>query len=86
MSDDQKDKERLKKALDAMIFLPHLKDRQAQSVLAALIPDDKAPRATGRPWDRGDLFRRLKTFKSSTWFAKPNCICAEECARRGWQP
>ncbi|KAG7672791.1 hypothetical protein Ndes2526B_g08673 [Nannochloris sp. 'desiccata'] len=85
MADDQKDKERLKKALDAMIFLPHLKDRQAQSVLAALIPDDKAPRATGRPWDRGDLFRRLKTFKSSTWFAKPNSISPEECARRGWQ-
>jgi hypothetical protein len=85
MADDQKDKDRLKKALDAMIFLPHLKDRQAQSVLAALIPDDKAPRATGRPWDRGDLFRRLKTFKSSTWFAKPSSISSEECARRGWQ-
>lgn len=24
-----------------------------------------------RPWDRGDLMRRLATFKSMTWFAKP---------------
>nr|TKS00066.1 hypothetical protein D5086_0000186760 [Populus alba] len=23
------------------------------------------------PWDRGDLVRRLATFKSMTWFAKP---------------
>ena len=79
------DKQRLKKALDAMIFLPHLKDRQAKSVLSALLPDEKGPHTTGRPWDKGDLFRRLKTFKASTWFAKPDPISAEECARRGWQ-
>lgn len=85
MTDDQKNKERLKKALDSMIFLPHLKDRQAQSVLSALLPNDKTPRATGRPWDRGDLFRRLKTFKASTWFAKPDAISPQECARRGWE-
>ncbi|KAE8663305.1 hypothetical protein F3Y22_tig00112988pilonHSYRG00099 [Hibiscus syriacus] len=24
-----------------------------------------------RPWDRGDFLRRLSTFKSMTWFAKP---------------
>lgn len=24
-----------------------------------------------RPWDRGDLMKRLATFKSMTWFAKP---------------
>lgn len=24
-----------------------------------------------RPWDRGDLTRRLATFKSMTWFGKP---------------
>lgn len=27
-----------------------------------------------RPWDRGDLVRRLSTFKSMTWFAKPQ-VC-----------
>ena len=38
-----------------------------------------------RPWDRGDLMKRLATFKSMTWFAKPkvchriyisNALCA----------
>lgn len=24
-----------------------------------------------RPWDRDDLFTRMSTFKSMTWFAKP---------------
>lgn len=82
MADDQKDKERLKKALDSMIFLPHLKDRAAPSVL--LPPATAGPGAVGRPWDQGDLFRRLRTFKPSTWFAKPDAISARECARRGW--
>ncbi|KAI3454883.1 hypothetical protein Pfo_011546 [Paulownia fortunei] len=27
-----------------------------------------------RPWDRDDLFRRLSTFKSMTWFAKPQIV------------
>ncbi|GAB4845325.1 hypothetical protein Ancab_038733 [Ancistrocladus abbreviatus] len=37
-----------------------------------------------RPWDRGDLMRRLATFKSMTWFAKPKVVDAVNCARRGW--
>ncbi|PON86535.1 Zinc finger, C3HC-like [Trema orientale] len=37
-----------------------------------------------RPWDRGDLMRRLATFKSMTWFAKPEVVSAINCARRGW--
>ncbi|XP_058227132.1 uncharacterized protein LOC131335679 isoform X2 [Rhododendron vialii] len=37
-----------------------------------------------RPWDRGDLMRRLATFKSMTWFAKPQVVSAVNCARRGW--
>ncbi|XP_051147816.1 uncharacterized protein LOC127262976 [Andrographis paniculata] len=37
-----------------------------------------------RPWDRNDLFRRLATFKSMTWFAKPQVVSPLECARRGW--
>ncbi|KAL3512305.1 hypothetical protein ACH5RR_025022 [Cinchona calisaya] len=37
-----------------------------------------------RPWDRDDLFRRLATFKSMTWFAKPQAVSAVNCARRGW--
>lgn len=79
------EKERLKNALDSMIYLPHLKDTQAHSVLAALLPDPSCPRGSGRPWDRGDLFRRLKTFRPATWFAKPESLSASECARRGWE-
>lgn len=37
-----------------------------------------------RPWDRDDLFGRISTFKSMTWFAKPQAISAVNCARRGW--
>lgn len=38
----------------------------------AFEPSSKA--ALCRPWDRGDLMRRLATFKSMTWFAKPE-VC-----------
>ncbi|KAL4584180.1 hypothetical protein LXL04_008772 [Taraxacum kok-saghyz] len=37
-----------------------------------------------RPWDREDLLQRLATFKSMTWFAKPEVVSAINCARRGW--
>ncbi|KAG0456619.1 hypothetical protein HPP92_024407 [Vanilla planifolia] len=37
-----------------------------------------------RPWDRGDLMRRLATFKAMTWFGKPKVISPVSCARRGW--
>ncbi|KAJ9174095.1 hypothetical protein P3X46_017161 [Hevea brasiliensis] len=37
-----------------------------------------------RPWDRGDLMRRVATFRSMTWFAKPKVVSAVNCARRGW--
>ncbi|ONK67072.1 uncharacterized protein A4U43_C06F15370 [Asparagus officinalis] len=37
-----------------------------------------------RPWDRGDLIRRLATFKAMTWFGKPKAISPVNCARRGW--
>ncbi|KAK8943866.1 hypothetical protein KSP40_PGU020917 [Platanthera guangdongensis] len=36
------------------------------------------------PWDRGDLIRRLSTFKAMTWFGKPKDIGPVNCARRGW--
>lgn len=37
-----------------------------------------------RPWDRGDLTRRLATFKSMTWFGKPKAVSPINCACRGW--
>eukprot|EP00268_Persea_americana_P049223 TRINITY_DN525_c1_g1_i1.p1 TRINITY_DN525_c1_g1~~TRINITY_DN525_c1_g1_i1.p1 ORF type:complete len:716 (+),score=147.30 TRINITY_DN525_c1_g1_i1:290-2437(+) len=37
-----------------------------------------------RPWERGDLTRRLATFKSMTWFGKPKAVSPINCACRGW--
>ncbi|KAD4179021.1 hypothetical protein E3N88_27612 [Mikania micrantha] len=37
-----------------------------------------------RPWERGDLLRRLSTFKPVNWFGKPKAASSLACARRGW--
>jgi len=44
-----------------------------------------------RHWDRGDLVRRLATFKSMTWFAKPkvrllsiSLLVADNVHMYGW--
>ncbi|KAJ4811382.1 NIPA-like protein [Rhynchospora pubera] len=37
-----------------------------------------------RPWERGDLLRRLATFKTSTWSSKPKVVNSLACSRRGW--
>ncbi|PKA61996.1 hypothetical protein AXF42_Ash019202 [Apostasia shenzhenica] len=37
-----------------------------------------------RPWERGDLLRRLATFEPSNWFGKPKGSSSLACARRGW--
>jgi hypothetical protein len=44
--------------------------------------DEGAPKA--RPWERGDLVRRLRSFRPATWFCKPAPAGPIECARRGW--
>ncbi|CAL4944732.1 unnamed protein product [Urochloa decumbens] len=43
---------------------------------------DSAPSC--RPWERGDLLRRLATFKPSTWASKPKAAGSLACAQRGW--
>ncbi|GAB2281187.1 hypothetical protein Dimus_015791 [Dionaea muscipula] len=43
-----------------------------------------AEESSCRPWERGDLIRRLATFKSMTWFARPKVIDPVSCAKRGW--
>lgn len=55
--------------------------RSHESALSLVEPTGKTRVSVGhvsssepplcRPWDRGDLVRRLATFKSMTWFAKP---------------
>ncbi|CAN8304914.1 unnamed protein product [Cochlearia groenlandica] len=37
-----------------------------------------------RPWDRGDLLRRLATFKPSNWLGKPKAASSLACAQKGW--
>ncbi|KAL9236518.1 hypothetical protein vseg_011177 [Gypsophila vaccaria] len=37
-----------------------------------------------RPWERGDLLRRLATFKPGNWSGKPKDASSLACARRGW--
>ncbi|KAF9620397.1 hypothetical protein IFM89_011770 [Coptis chinensis] len=37
-----------------------------------------------RPWERGDLLRRLATFHPSNWSGKPKIASPLACARRGW--
>ncbi|KAE7996156.1 hypothetical protein FH972_000903 [Carpinus fangiana] len=41
-------------------------------------------RPSCRPWERGDLLRRLGTFKPSNWFGKPKVVNSLTCAQRGW--
>lgn len=61
---------------------------EPKTILATIDRSLKAPSSSQsglcRPWDRGDLMRRLASFKSMTWFAKPQVISALNCARRGW--
>lgn len=82
-----KEKDRILKALDSIIFMDHLKARNSPSAGLVLTPSSatSGERRLGRPWDRGDLYLRLQTFKPSTWFAKPVKVGAQECARRGWE-
>ncbi|XP_022720812.1 uncharacterized protein LOC111278452 [Durio zibethinus] len=41
-------------------------------------------RTSCRPWERGDLLRRLATFKPMNWFGKPKVVSSLACAQRGW--
>jgi hypothetical protein len=80
-------RERMQKALDSLLYLPHLQAQHSdEQSLPAASPGagSSGVAGKGRPWDRGDLFRRLATFRSSTWFCKPAAISPVECARRGW--
>ncbi|EPS69993.1 hypothetical protein M569_04773, partial [Genlisea aurea] len=57
----------------------------AEGSLTGLPGSSKLSQApTCKPWDRDDFFSRLSTFKSISWFAKPQVLSPVECARRGW--
>ncbi|KAI9384403.1 hypothetical protein POPTR_012G058550v4 [Populus trichocarpa] len=68
--------------------------RSHESALSLVEPTGKTRVSVGhvtssepplcRPWDRGDLVRRLATFKSMTWFAKPKA--QKLVSLCGWEP
>ncbi|RDX69306.1 Nuclear-interacting partner of ALK, partial [Mucuna pruriens] len=41
-------------------------------------------RSSCRPWERGDLLRRLATFIPLNWLGKPQIISSLACAQKGW--
>ena len=51
--------DRLRKALDQLLYLPHLQAQHDQPSLPAVGGGGGTPPGKGRPWDRTDLFRRL---------------------------
>ena len=55
-----------------------------ESILLPLEPDTAA-RVLCRPWHKRDLYQRLRSYRSSTWFGKPQAVSALVCASRGWQ-
>ena len=98
MEEPEKKKARLIKALDSLIYMPKMKQTRDDLEVPGLalnqeyslvMSDSDGKRrqvpSIGRPWDRGELYARLQTFKSMTWFAKPEKVDARECARRGWE-
>lgn len=58
-------------------------ERRSRIPTPSLVPA-LGPTPQCRPWDRGDLMRRLATFKALTWFGKPKSVSPVNCARRGW--
>ncbi|KAL6766571.1 hypothetical protein ACKKBG_A36570 [Auxenochlorella protothecoides x Auxenochlorella symbiontica] len=73
----EESRKRLRKALDSLVYLPTPDSTE--------VPSKPAPAAKGQTWDRKDLFTRLQTFRSATWFAKPAGITPADCARHGWE-
>ncbi|BDA42042.1 probable nuclear-interacting partner of ALK at N-terminal half [Coccomyxa sp. Obi] len=76
--------ERARRALDSLVYLPSLKGHSSKSGSQSSPPGPGRGHHPCRTWDRGDLLRRLHSFKSSTWFCKPPGAGPMECARRGW--
>lgn len=60
-------------------------DKLAQVRQSAIeAPDLAVDQVECRPWDRDDFTKRLHTFKTQWWFAKPQCLGPVECAGYGW--
>ncbi|CAI0544904.1 unnamed protein product [Linum tenue] len=72
-------KEKSNNALDSSMASP--------SVIRSKQPGTStlgSARLACRPWERGDLLRRLATFKPINWSGKPKVTSSLACAQRGW--
>eukprot|EP00873_Tetraselmis_striata_P046051 jgi/Tetstr1/466315/TSEL_010846.t1 len=85
--------DRLKAALDGLIYLPSLQAGGDAGGTPTEAPSSASPGsavAAGgapvlcRPWDRADLLRRLQSFRAASWFCKPAPLGPVPCAMRGW--
>lgn len=85
--------DRLKAALDGLIYLPSLQAGGDAGGTPTEAPSSASPgsavAAAGapvlcRPWDRADLLRRLQSFRAASWFCKPAPLGPVPCAMRGW--
>ncbi|KAG8081484.1 hypothetical protein GUJ93_ZPchr0007g4889 [Zizania palustris] len=74
--------EQLSKVGSSSHIAPHAPQPSLSTNAAGAALDCSQPSC--RPWERGDLLRRLATFKSSTWASKPKAANSLACARRGW--
>ena len=55
-----------------------------ETVLLPREPDASA-RTLCRPWHKRDLYQRLRSYRSSTWFGKPEAVSELQCSSRGWR-
>ncbi|KAF0909160.1 hypothetical protein E2562_032209, partial [Oryza meyeriana var. granulata] len=74
--------EQVSKVESSSHIAPHAPQPSLSTNAAGAALDFSQPSC--RPWERGDLLRRLATFKSSTWASKPKAASSLACARRGW--
>ncbi|KAK9846724.1 hypothetical protein WJX84_003641 [Apatococcus fuscideae] len=79
--------ERLKRAVERFVQAgPQVAGDEDPALIVSLFPSRQRKNADHglRPWHREDLYRRLHTYKVSTWFCKPEAAGPLACALHGW--
>ncbi|XP_071476979.1 zinc finger C3HC-type protein 1-like [Diadema antillarum] len=54
-------------------------------VIENLVPQSDEQSSTALPQNRQAFFKRVETFSTSTWFAKPEAVSPLRCAQFGWE-
>ena len=84
---------RFRASLDKLLYYD--KDRPASPVTVGGVLSTTATTVTAqtvtiahsrdaRPHDRRDYIRRVSSFRPANWFAKPDGMRPDQCAKRGW--